>query len=92
MLNRKAMLITGAASGIGAAAAILFAHDGTKPMRTERSFVDNPKFTAMAPKVHPLSRLGQARKVAEAPAWLLSDRASFVPGHTLAVDGGFSAV
>jgi NAD(P)-dependent dehydrogenase (short-subunit alcohol dehydrogenase family) len=29
--------------------------------------------------------------VAEAVVWLCSDRASFVTGHSLAIDGGFLA-
>ena len=35
-----------------------------------------------------LGRVGQAAEVAEAAAWLLSDRASYVTGMTLGVDGG----
>lgn len=36
----------------------------------------------------PLGRLGRPDEVAEAIVWLLSDAASFVVGHALAVDGG----
>jgi NAD(P)-dependent dehydrogenase (short-subunit alcohol dehydrogenase family) len=35
-----------------------------------------------------LGRVGQPREIAEAAAWLLSDRASYVTGMTLGVDGG----
>lgn len=35
-----------------------------------------------------LGRVGQPGEVAEAAAWLLSDRASYVSGATLGVDGG----
>jgi NAD(P)-dependent dehydrogenase (short-subunit alcohol dehydrogenase family) len=36
----------------------------------------------------PLHRLGQPEEVAEAVVWLSSDRASFVTGIVLSVDGG----
>ncbi len=38
---------------------------------------------------HPIGRLGTPEEVAAAVLWLCSDVASFVTGHTLAVDGGF---
>ena len=41
--------------------------------------------------LHPMNRLAEPSEVAEAIAWLCSDAASFVTGHTLAVDGGFVA-
>jgi 3-oxoacyl-[acyl-carrier protein] reductase len=36
----------------------------------------------------PLKRLGEAREIADAIVWLASERASFVTGQTLLVDGG----
>jgi NAD(P)-dependent dehydrogenase (short-subunit alcohol dehydrogenase family) len=40
--------------------------------------------------LHPIGRIGQVDEVAEAVLWLCSGRASFVTGHSLVVDGGFT--
>jgi len=40
---------------------------------------------------HPLGRLGQPTEIAEAVLWLSSDAASFMTGHNMAVDGGYTA-
>jgi len=40
---------------------------------------------------HPIGRLGRVEEVAEAVLWLCSSKASFVTGHSLIVDGGFTA-
>lgn len=40
---------------------------------------------------NPMGRLGEAREVAEAVVWLLSDRSSYVNGHSIVIDGGFTA-
>ncbi len=41
---------------------------------------------------HPLGRIAQPREVAEAILFLASDRASFITGALLPVDGGFTAL
>lgn len=40
--------------------------------------------------LHPIGRVGKADEVAKAVVWLCSDEASFVTGHDLLVDGGFT--
>ena len=41
--------------------------------------------------MEPVGRMGTPEEVAEAVVWLCSDAASFVTGHAMAVDGGYSA-
>jgi NAD(P)-dependent dehydrogenase (short-subunit alcohol dehydrogenase family) len=41
--------------------------------------------------LHPMGRMGEPREVAEAVLFLASDRASFVTGTCLFVDGGYTA-
>lgn len=40
---------------------------------------------------HPMGRLGQPHEIAQAVLWLCSDAASFVTGHALVIDGGWTA-
>jgi NAD(P)-dependent dehydrogenase (short-subunit alcohol dehydrogenase family) len=39
----------------------------------------------------PIGRLGRPEEIAEGVLWLLSDAASFVTGHPLTIDGGWTA-
>ena len=41
--------------------------------------------------LHPIGRIGRAEEVADAVLWLCSAKASFITGHSLIVDGGFTA-
>ena len=40
---------------------------------------------------HPLGRFGRPAEIAEAVVWMCSDRASFMTGQSLVLDGGFLA-
>lgn len=53
--------------------------------------VENTEFNAWICKRTPAGRWGRPEEVGAAAAFLASDEASFVNGHILAVDGGFSA-
>ena len=52
-------------------------------------FIDgDPEAEKAAVARHPMGRLGDPREIGDAVVWLCSDRASFVTGHPLVVDGG----
>jgi A-factor type gamma-butyrolactone 1'-reductase (1S-forming) len=41
-------------------------------------------------EMHPIGRVSEANEIAEAVLWLCSDKSSFVVGHILVLDGGFT--
>src|ERR1700677_3329656 len=41
--------------------------------------------------LHPIGRVGKSEEIAHAAIWLSSSKSSFVTGHSLLVDGGFTA-
>ena len=41
--------------------------------------------------VHPISRIGRPQGIADAVAWLFSDRSSYCTGQSLTLDGGLTA-
>ncbi|MHA1559449.1 MAG: SDR family oxidoreductase, partial [Alphaproteobacteria bacterium] len=41
--------------------------------------------------LHPIGRIGTAEEVANLIVWLCSDRASFVTGAHMPIDGGYVA-
>jgi NAD(P)-dependent dehydrogenase (short-subunit alcohol dehydrogenase family) len=41
--------------------------------------------------VHPIGRIGQPEEIADAVAWLFSDRSSYYTGQSLTLDGGLTA-
>ncbi|MBB1242017.1 glucose 1-dehydrogenase [Streptomyces durbertensis] len=53
-------------------------------------FEQNPGAEVALHSATPQPRTAEPEEIAEAAAWLCADRASFVTGATLAVDGGFT--
>lgn len=50
-----------------------------------------PEMNKFALGLHPIGRFGTPREVAEAVLWMCSDRASFMTGQSLVLDGGLLA-
>jgi NAD(P)-dependent dehydrogenase (short-subunit alcohol dehydrogenase family) len=50
-----------------------------------------PEVRERVMRFHPIGRFGTPREVAEAVLWMCSDRASFMTGHSIVLDGGFLA-
>ncbi|WP_434598862.1 SDR family NAD(P)-dependent oxidoreductase [Streptomyces sp. A5-4] len=55
-------------------------------------FAQNPGIEEALHQATPQPRTAEPVEIAEAAAWLCSDRASFVTGATMPVDGGFTMV
>ena len=84
--------------GMTKAAALDYATKGIRINAVAPGPIETPllaKTAAGNPHVYagvvPMGRIGQPEEVAAAVLWLLSDAASYVTGHTLPVDGGYSA-
>ena len=62
----------------------------TDPQRIglEQLHQDKERFAEALKSMHPIGRIADPKEIANAVVWLLSDKASFVLGHTLLVDGG----
>lgn len=57
---------------------------------TERHYADRPDVVARLAAAAPLGRMATYRDVNDAVGFLLGERASFITGQTLVVDGGIS--
>lgn len=61
------------------------------PMLERAGLLGDPALKAMLENLHAVKRLGRSEEIAEAVVFLASDRASFITGHPLLVDGGYVA-
>ncbi|HEX6228567.1 MAG TPA: SDR family NAD(P)-dependent oxidoreductase [Solirubrobacterales bacterium] len=91
--------------GLSKAAALEYAESGVRvnsicpsyvitPMVEKDLFEDalggDEELIAAARANHPIGRFAQPEEIAAACAWLLSDKASFVTGSAMSVDGGYT--
>jgi NAD(P)-dependent dehydrogenase (short-subunit alcohol dehydrogenase family) len=87
--------------GLTKSAALEFAKQGIRinavlpaAIETEmmHRFVNEQKeMLAALTSLHPIGRVGTSQEIADAVLWLASNKSSFVTGHSLVVDGGFTA-
>lgn len=61
------------------------------PMIENAGITTDPEMKKNITSLHPIGRLGKPEEVADAIVWLCSDEASFITGHSLLVDGGYTA-
>ena len=54
-------------------------------------FQENDGMEERVASRHPMGRLGEPEEIAQAVLWLSSDKAAFVTGHNMPVDGGYMA-
>ena len=85
--------------GMTAQFAISYAQRGVRVNAVAPGYIDTPMTSMLKEdmqiqheyeQLHPMARLGQPEEIATAVVFLSSDAASFITGHTLPVDGGYS--
>ncbi len=87
-------------NGLTKSAALTYANTGIRVNAICPGYIDTPMverayegkefLRTNAISRHPIGRLGLPVEVARAVVWLCSDSASFITGHLMAVDGGYS--
>jgi NAD(P)-dependent dehydrogenase (short-subunit alcohol dehydrogenase family) len=91
-----------AVSGFTRAAALAYAKQGIRVNAVAPGAIQTDMITRMAGdedsemkkmmiSMHPIGRLGKPHEIADAVLFLASDESSFITGHVMPVDGGFTA-
>jgi NAD(P)-dependent dehydrogenase (short-subunit alcohol dehydrogenase family) len=57
----------------------------------DRSFGGNQASINWAKSIHPIGRLATPEEIANAVVFMLSDKSGFLTGHSMVVDGGYTA-
>lgn len=78
------------------AAGTMYAKEGIRvnavaPGVMRTPLIDEPTLEQYA-KLHPAGRVGEAQEVADLITFLASDKAKFITGATIPIDGGYTAV
>ena len=87
----KTMAVDHALQGIRVNALMPGVIDTPMPARTLKRYADPEAMRAYWKERHPMGRIGRPEEVAKAALFLASDDSSFVTGHLLFVDGGWTA-
>ena len=87
--------------GLTKAAALEYAQSGVRVNSVCPGYINTPlirplfdaheDLEQLVTSRHPVGRLGEPSEIAEAVVWLSSDAASFVTGHNMPIDGGYTA-
>jgi NAD(P)-dependent dehydrogenase (short-subunit alcohol dehydrogenase family) len=85
--------------GISKAAALEFAEEGIRVNAICPGMIDTPMMDRFLDEESqrqvledfPIKRKGSPQEIAECVVWLCSDKASYVTGHAMVIDGGFIA-
>lgn len=87
--------------GLTKVAALEYAEKGIRVNAIAPAFIETPmlekagittdeELKTSVVALHPMGRLGRPEEVADAVLWLASEESTFVTGHTLLVDGGYT--
>lgn len=87
----KTMSVDHAKQGIRVNALMPGVIDTPMPARTLKRYADPSKMLAYWNERHPMGRIGQPEEVAKAALFLACEDSSFVTGHLMFIDGGWTA-